>query len=92
MSVTSDEESGLPFKIISGATVVAPIGAFRKVQAVGVSATWKGKVTANAKVDLGDDYAVGGVYANAGIDTFATVRGEFTEITVSAGTVIAWYK
>lgn len=62
------------------------------MQPVGVSATWKGEVTTNAKGDLGDYYAVGGVFANAGIDTFATIRGEFTKITVSVGTVIAWYK
>jgi hypothetical protein len=89
--IIQDEESGLPFKIISGATVSAPQGVFVKVQPLGVSATWRGNVSQNLKTELSDDYGVSGAYTT-GIDTFSVVRGAFTEITFSAGTVIAWYK
>lgn len=93
MTTTSDRESGLPFKIITaGQEITAPSGAFRVVKPVGASATWKGLVTQNAKSDGGDDYATGGNYANAGLDSIGTKEGEFQKIAVSVGTVVAEFK
>ena len=89
-----DEESGLPFKIIeAGVETLAPTGTtFRAFKPTGVNAIVKAEVDTILQEWGSDAYATGGIYTNAGKDTYGIVRGRYNKIRVDSGSVIAWYK
>jgi len=84
---------GKPYKLIAVASgeVTPPEGKFRFVAPVGVSATWKGATSADITALGGADHAVGGAYTGAGLEEYSSDIGSYTKITVSAGTVKAYY-
>lgn len=88
-NIVEDKIYRLKFKLVTaGGTFTAPSGTvIQGVGIVGVSASYKGK-----SAIAGDDHATTGVYASgSALEMFASEPCAYSEISVTAGTVKAYY-
>lgn len=95
MATYTDEESGLPFRIIEAGEVdvAPPTGTvFVCFAPIGVSATGKAEASPVLTERGSHSFATSGIYGNAPKEFFKLIRGRYVKISCTVGSIMAWYK